>query len=326
MSLESLVSVIIPTYNYGHYIGDAIDSVLNSDFPDNQIEIIIVDDGSTDDTAQKLQPYRNRVKYIYQENSGKAQATRVAIEHSSGRYLFNLDADDFFLPQKIKTVVKIFEADSDITHVGHPAIYLDEQENHQSAETVPPAIANQKISGQSLLSFFYRHHLLLGGGSTFAARADALKRFPIPTEVDMFIDEYMVLAAVSQGCSFLFNEPLSVWRIHGKNFSYQDPDRHIQKIQRNLASMEAVQRQLPTLGLDMEIQRIYGLKTMGFNLLLKEKLRTKQWSDIFKIWAYVLDNLKFFGLETFLIAKNYYILNRSLPTPLINFLRQSLAH
>ncbi|MFM6266850.1 MAG: glycosyltransferase family 2 protein, partial [Dolichospermum sp.] len=75
MKTENLVTVIIPTYNYAHYIQQAIDSILNSAFPQNHIEIIVIDDGSQDNTSEIVAKYASQIKYILQDNSGKAWAT-----------------------------------------------------------------------------------------------------------------------------------------------------------------------------------------------------------------------------------------------------------
>jgi glycosyltransferase involved in cell wall biosynthesis len=319
------VSVIIPTYNYSHYICEAIDSILASSFPTDEVEIIIVDDGSTDDTKTKIAPYNDQVHYFYQQNLGKAAATQVAIEQSKGKYIFNLDADDLFLPEKIQTVVDIFESDPEITHIGHPAIFLDVEKDSQSIEDIPDFILGKKMWGKALLSQFYRRGILFGAGSTFAARSHALKKFSIPREVDMYIDEYMFLATVNQGHSFFVEKPLSIWRIHGKNFTYSDRSVYLQKMQRNLASVEAVQSQLTHLNIEEEIRRIYQLKALSLSLALKEQQHEKKWSDIVEIWSSVFANFSAFGLETFAIAKQYYVLNRTLPTPLLALLKQVSA-
>ena len=109
MSLS--VSVLIPTYNYAERIIEAIKSVLNQRYPSSLIEIIVVDDGSTDNTQEVLNELvdNKSIKYFYQSNQGKASATIKAIKESTGDIIFCLDADDSFLPGKIQKTVEIFE-------------------------------------------------------------------------------------------------------------------------------------------------------------------------------------------------------------------------
>jgi len=324
MTISPLVSVIIPTYNYAHYICEAVDSVLASDFPIEQVEIVIVDDGSTDDTAERVLLYQDRVKYIFQTNFGKAQATKIAIQNTTGQYIFNLDADDLFLPEKIRKVVEVFESDASIVHVSHPATHWNVDENIRKVEIIPQKILGEKVSGKTLLSYFYRQGIQFGGGSTFAARADVLKNFTIPKEVDMYIDEFMLLATLNQGYSFFLEQPLSIWRVHNKNFSVNKSILN-QKFQRSLVSVEAVLNELSILGIDEKVKRIYQLKTLGLSLAVKEQLQEKSGLDILKLWISFFDNVSFFGLDAFKIAKNLRLLNRALPTPLITTLRKLSA-
>ncbi|MGL5059129.1 MAG: glycosyltransferase [Microcoleus sp.] len=103
------VSVIIPAYNAARYIVQAVESVLSQTF--TNLEIIVVDDGSTDDTHQVLQPYLNRIRYIYQENQGVAFARNQACQLAKGEFLAFLDADDYFLPEKLEKQIACFKAD-----------------------------------------------------------------------------------------------------------------------------------------------------------------------------------------------------------------------
>lgn len=95
---ELLVSVIIPTYNYAHFIGEAIESVLAQTY--RNFEIIVVDDGSTDETSDVVSRF-SQVRYIQQTNQGIAAARNTGVRSSKGHYLVFLDADDCFLPHAL---------------------------------------------------------------------------------------------------------------------------------------------------------------------------------------------------------------------------------
>jgi len=94
------ISVIIPTYNGSKFIKETIESVLSQTILPK--EIIVVDDGSTDDTKNILKTYHNHVRYIYQKNAGSAAATNTGIKASSGDFLAFLDHDDIWHPKKME--------------------------------------------------------------------------------------------------------------------------------------------------------------------------------------------------------------------------------
>jgi glycosyltransferase involved in cell wall biosynthesis len=102
------VSVIIPAYNGDRYIVQAVESVLGQTFTD--LEIIVVDDGSSDRTYQVLQPYLDRISYIYQENQGVAAARNRGIKEAKGDLIAFLDQDDFFLSDKLASQVALFRS------------------------------------------------------------------------------------------------------------------------------------------------------------------------------------------------------------------------
>ena len=106
------VSVVIPTYNYAHFIGEAIESILAQTFP--VWEILVVDDGSTDNTEQVVAAYGDKVRYLKQENSGVCAARNFGVENSSGDFIAFFDADDICFPTKIEKQMAKFAEDTKI--------------------------------------------------------------------------------------------------------------------------------------------------------------------------------------------------------------------
>lgn len=111
-SVEPLVSVIVPAYNDAAFIGAAIESALAQDYP--RLEVIVVDDGSTDETVSKAAGYGERVRVIEQRNSGAAVARNRGMEAARGELIAFLDADDFWLAGKIRTQVEHLQRHPDI--------------------------------------------------------------------------------------------------------------------------------------------------------------------------------------------------------------------
>lgn len=106
--MTPLVSVVIPAYNCASYIVQAVESVLAQTY--SQWEIIIVDDGSKDDTVSVLQPYSSHIRYVYQKNQGVSIARNHGIQLARGEFVAFLDADDYFLPDKLEAQIGMFEA------------------------------------------------------------------------------------------------------------------------------------------------------------------------------------------------------------------------
>ncbi|MSP11789.1 MAG: glycosyltransferase family 2 protein [Chloroflexi bacterium] len=138
--MSSLVTVAIPVYNGSHYIAQTIGSAQAQSYPD--VEIIVIDDGSTDDTAAVVQACGGDVQYVYQKNQGVSAARNHALHLSQGKYIVFLDADDLWKPGYLDRLVSLLER--------HPAAaaaycgyqYIDPQNNllfQHSTQVVDPA-------------------------------------------------------------------------------------------------------------------------------------------------------------------------------------------
>jgi glycosyltransferase involved in cell wall biosynthesis len=111
MSTETVkprVSVIIPVYQGDRFLAEAVESVLNQNF--TNYEIIVIDDGSTDNSHAVLQPYYNSIHYVFQENQGVAAARNRGIQIAKGELIAFLDQDDFWLSDKLASQVAYFES------------------------------------------------------------------------------------------------------------------------------------------------------------------------------------------------------------------------
>jgi hypothetical protein len=120
MSGEPLVSVVVANYNYGLYLGTCLDGVLRQTYP--RLEIIVVDDGSTDDSLRVLDGYRDRVRVLSQPNQGQAAALSAGIVASSGEILCLLDADDVWAPTKVARVVAVLATDERLGWLRHKLV------------------------------------------------------------------------------------------------------------------------------------------------------------------------------------------------------------
>ncbi len=126
MSLP-LVSVIIPAYNKAEYTSRAVESVLNQTY--QPLEIIVVDDGSTDHTADVLSVFSPKIKYIRKTNGGACSARNEGIRASTGKYIAFLDCDDLYDPLKIKLSVDHLEENPSLGFVHTAAEFIDESDH-----------------------------------------------------------------------------------------------------------------------------------------------------------------------------------------------------
>lgn len=118
------ISVVIPTFNSGHLVTEAVASVLGQTIV--PAEIIVVDDGSTDDTPDRLAPFAGRIRYVRQENQGVSTARNRGVEEARGEFVAFLDADDVWHPKKIELQLAAFDLAPHLgllgtTHVAWPA-------------------------------------------------------------------------------------------------------------------------------------------------------------------------------------------------------------
>src|SRR5579872_6189361 len=129
------VSVLIDTYNHEQFIAQAIHSVLEQDMPMDDVEIIVVDDGSTDRTPEIVRTFESRVRLLRKTNGGQASAFNAGIPECHGEIIAFLDGDDWWAPSKLRRVVDLMESDPFLGIVGHAIVESSEDgrsEEHTS--------------------------------------------------------------------------------------------------------------------------------------------------------------------------------------------------
>jgi len=154
---------VIPNYNYAHYLRETIDSVLAQTYPN--IEIVVVDDGSKDDSKKILAGYGDKVRTIFQQNQGVSAARNNGVEKSVGEFIAFLDADDAWLPTKIEKQVARFRGDEKLglVHVGVDEIDADGNSLVERLEGVEGRVS-------SILLMLKREGVLGGGSGLMVPR------------------------------------------------------------------------------------------------------------------------------------------------------------
>lgn len=151
---SELVSVIIPAFNASRYIDRTIESVLSQTY--QNLEVLIVDDGSTDDTPVIIQSYAqrdSRIKFLQQENRGVAAARNLAIHHSSGYYVAPIDADDVWMPDKIERQVRVMEERGPSCGIVYCWWTIIDEYDHELLRTYPWTIIGDVADDHVALNF-----------------------------------------------------------------------------------------------------------------------------------------------------------------------------
>ena len=165
MSAEMpLVSVVIPNYNYGRYLGEAIESVLAQSYP--RRELIVVDDGSTDESETVLRRYGQRLRWVRQPHHGVATARNRGVQESRGTLLAFLDSDDVWFPTKLERQVARWLAEPSIGFVHCGAQVIDV--NGRSVESLRDGVAGWVCKD---LLLFRQPAVVTGGSGVLVPRS-----------------------------------------------------------------------------------------------------------------------------------------------------------
>ena len=213
MTQEPKASIIVNNYNYGRFVGEAIESALAQSYPN--VEVVVVDDGSTDNSREVIARYQDRVIAVLKENGGQASAFNAGFEVSTGDLIHFLDSDDVLEPDAIEIVVR--EWKDGLGRIFSPLRAIDARGKPLGK------LVGGKIAPRALAGPYW-------GGSEFTSgnvfsRKVLEKVMPAP-EKDWRISADIYLCAASSlfGEAVRLEQPLCRYRIHGRNNFYGEPE------------------------------------------------------------------------------------------------------
>jgi len=257
---KPLISVLIDSYNYGRFIEEAIDSVLSQDFPKEQMQVLVVDDGSTDDTPERVGKYGSSIEYIRKENGGQASAFNVGFQHAKAEIVVLLDADDYFLPGKLRRIVEEFQKHPDAGMVYHARLELF---------TDTGSLEKEKPEFVGLTGFIAKDEekmdkYLPCPTSCLAVRRKIAERvLPIPESLRLQADGQFCFLMPLIAPIVAIAEPLAVYRVHGNNLFYVSETAGVEQMQGRIKSFMNLMREVK-LWIKKHKQEVKGAKTRVF--------------------------------------------------------------
>jgi glycosyltransferase involved in cell wall biosynthesis len=238
---KSFVSVLIDTYNHERFIEQAIVSVLEQDFSASEREIIVVDDGSTDRTAEIVKKFEPRVRLLRKENGGQASAFNAGIPECKGEIIAFLDGDDWWAPGKLQAVSEVLASDISIGLVGHgiTEVFPDGSQHVQLLKDVPRFRVDSEMGARA---FRLRKSFL--GTSRMAYRTNVLWQIGrVPEALTIEADEYLFTLAGFLSDVLILRESLTFYRLHGGN-AFQIADGNTQALRRKQMVLESLAKSL----------------------------------------------------------------------------------
>jgi glycosyltransferase involved in cell wall biosynthesis len=270
-----LVSLIVPCYNYGRFLRDALESVLRQTYA--CWECIIIDDGSRDDTkeiAGQFTASDNRFKYIYQQNAGLSEARNTGLKAAKGDYIQLLDADDMLEPQKLELQVSFLEE-----HPEYDLIYSDAAlfTDGEATAQEPFQFSVQRVTGQgnALLSAIVHDNFFLPGCPLFRKSLSA-ETGTFDRSLKALEDWHYWFRAALLGKAFYYDQRPGtrlLSRSHGLNMSAERLRMWIARTKARRMVMEVTDEYLRKGRLQLSGEEQEKLRALHIHLLHRDEAR-----------------------------------------------------
>lgn len=213
MEMQPFVSIIINNYNYGKFLAEAIYSALLQSY--SNIEVIVVDDGSTDNSREIIEEYKDRIHAIFQINGKQAAALNTGFFACKGEIILFLDADDYLLPTAVQKVVEAFQPGIGKVHFRLQVVDGNSEPLGYFIPSVGMSLATGAVWQKLLQTSSYVSSPMSGN----AYRRETLNPvFPIPDEYKTTADDYLMISTpFYAGDLAAIHEALGAYRVHTSN-------------------------------------------------------------------------------------------------------------
>jgi len=265
------VSIVIASYNRANYLGATLDSVLGQKFQD--FEVIVVDDGSTDDTRRVIESYGSRVRYFYQDNRGPSAARNLGVQRAQAPWIAIQDSDDLSLPNHLQTLHGFTSVRPDCAMVFANGAYLGGPEHRR--ETIIPTEKSRRLAqdGVTLNDIFEKSIVRLQASLISKAVYEAVGGHDESLRICMDLDLAFRLL-VNYPVQYL-DEVVFHYRKHEGNIGRNEELR----LTENIRVIEKLMRDYPAVGDQLGRDRVARRLAYRYYRLAKGRWRRKQ-SDV----------------------------------------------
>jgi glycosyltransferase involved in cell wall biosynthesis len=212
MNKKQTVSIIINNYNYDRFLAEAIDSALNQTY--SHIEVIVVDDGSTDNSREIIAGYGDRITPILQPNGKQAAALNSGFASSHGDIILFLDSDDCLLSTTVERIVEVWKPGVSKVHYRLQVVGINRQPLGYCTPTTEVKLSCGEVWRQLLHTSGYTSTPMSGNAYSRIALTHV---FPIPDDYKTTADDYLMISTPFYGDVVGIEEALGLYRIHNSN-------------------------------------------------------------------------------------------------------------
>jgi glycosyltransferase involved in cell wall biosynthesis len=235
-----LVSVIIDNYNYGRYLGKAIDSVLQQTY--RNVELIVVDDGSTDESRNIIARYDKLIKPVLKENGGQSSAVNAGFSKSIGLIIFFLDSDDWFFPEKIERIVNYYISSPYAQWIFDPVVMMFPDGN---TRIVPFYSGDISVDARASARRGKLGPAAPAHSGLSFTRTLLERLLPMTEDIRMGCDNYLKFASMAMAPGIQLSRAFTAQRIHDANAGTLRTDKLLQKARQHLLIARELRLNVP---------------------------------------------------------------------------------